>query len=95
MTLKVLKISLLTLILFSPAVLRADDFCYGQNQAMPDGSVRNTCLKAQCYRDHNGRGEVIRWVKTENDCRFRSVGRSWGYPGNYKNFYHDYWPLQR
>ena len=49
----------------------------------------NPCYTPRCYRELNGRGEIIKWVKNENQCRHSSNGRSWGYPGNAKNIYRD------
>lgn len=91
--LKILFAAALSVCLLScPAWLQAEDFCYGQNVKMPDGSVQNPCLKPRCHRKPNGQGEVIAWVKSERQCRDQSVGQSWGYPGNYKNIYRDIWP---
>ena len=74
-------------LLFSPApASAADNFCYGSTVARPDGTVTNPCYESKCYREVNGQGEVIKWVKSERECRYRSVGQSWGHPGHYTNF---------
>ena len=82
----------LTLWLFIPVSALAENFCYGQNQGGSDGSINNPCLQPKCYRGPNGQGEVIGWVKSESQCRNQSVGKSWGFPGDYKNINRDYWP---
>ncbi len=64
----------------------ADDFCKKPLIPQPDGTVINPCYQSRCYRGVNGQGEVIKWVKSERECRYRSVGQSWGNPGHYTNF---------
>lgn len=78
-------------VLSGPAFLQAEEFCYGRNVVGPDGEVHNPCLQPKCYRGPNGQGEVIKWVGSEGQCRYQSVGQSWGYPGNYKNFIREIW----
>lgn len=38
-----------------------------------------------CYRDLNGQGEVISWVKNEQQCVQATNGLSWGANGSYVN----------
>lgn len=90
-SLKLLAAVFLFYIVSVPGLLLAEDFCYGQHVAMPDGSIQNPCLQPKCYRRINGQGEVLKWVKNENQCRYQSVGQSWGYPGDYKNFFKEIW----
>lgn len=67
----------------------ADDYCYGRNEVMPDGTVRNPCNTPKCYRGLNATGEVITWARSKNQCRIQSAGQSWGIPAQYENFYRD------
>ena len=38
-----------------------------------------------CYRDVNGQGDIIDWVKSEQQCVSSTNGLSWGTNGVYKN----------
>lgn len=46
--------------------------------------------QAQCFSGLNGRGKVIKWVKSKEQCRNQSTGQSWGHSGHYENFYRDH-----
>lgn len=39
-----------------------------------------------CYRGLNGRGKVITWAKSKEQCLHESTGQSWGHSGHYENF---------
>lgn len=83
---------LVLLTVWGPAPLRADEFCYGRLVPQGDGTAKNPCYQPRCYRGTSGQGEVIKWVKTERECRYRSVGQSWGHSGHYTNFSKDVFP---
>ena len=65
--------------------------CFGQDSS-GEGKLPNPCYTAKCYRELNGRGEVIKWAKTRRQCEHQTTGKSWGYPGNAVNIYRDVFP---
>jgi len=75
----------------APAMARTPEGCFGQDSS-EKGELPNPCFTAKCYREINGRGEVIKWAKTRRQCENQSIGASWGYPGNAVNFYRDIYP---
>lgn len=42
--------------------------------------------QAKCYTGQNGRGKVIEWAKSKEQCRNQTTGQSWGHSGHYDNF---------
>lgn len=74
-----------------PSMGLAREACFGQDSS-GQGKLENPCQTPKCYRDLNGRGEVITWAKTRQQCENQSNGQSWGYPGRATNIYHDVFP---
>lgn len=81
-------ILMMLILLAAPSSGLAREACFGQDSS-GRGKAANPCYTPKCYRDLNGHGEIIRWAKTERQCRHQSNGQSWGYPGNAVNIYHD------
>lgn len=78
----------------TPAPASAEEFQYnrsapksGEGVGAPTGEVSR--YNPMCYRGLNGQGEVIKWAKTEMQCRHQSNGQSWGDAGHYENIYRD------
>ncbi|MDR2947314.1 MAG: hypothetical protein LBV79_11300 [Candidatus Adiutrix sp.] len=63
--------------------------CAAEKTAGPEAPADWQEKAPACYRELNGRGEAIRWVRSEHQCRYQSSGQSWGYPGHAENIYRD------
>lgn len=87
----ILPVLALLMMTAAPSSGAAAEPCFGQDSS-GEGRLEKPCRTPRCYRDLNGRGEVIKWVKTEHQCRHQSNGQSWGYPGLAVNIYRDIYP---
>lgn len=75
---KVLLMSLTLCLLVAPMSMASDYTISRQTPAAGQpysGETYND--NGLCYRGPNGSGEVITWVKNENQCRTSSNGQSW------------------
>jgi len=65
----------------------ADNFNSDVRKALNSHETSQSRSMPMCYSEIDGRGAVIGWAATKQQCETQSTGRSWGHYGHYENIY--------